>query len=236
MIFNASHLARALRHSRRLAVTVLLLLPAVLVSSTTSVGTARGETGRSLTLLALGDSLVAGYGLSDAESFTVRLEAALRDAGRNVTVYNGGVSGDTTAGGLARMGWLLANPPDAVLLELGANDGLRGLDPRDTEANLDAILAEFGRRDIPVLLAGMLAPPNLGADYGRDFNAIYPRLAERYGVALYPFFLDGVAANPDLNQDDGIHPNAAGVAVIVERILPFILDVLDQVETTTRPR
>jgi len=152
-----------------------------------------------------------------------RLEAALRKEGLDVDVINAGVSGDTTAGGLARLDWVLASVnggADAVIVELGANDGLRGVDPRTTEANLDAILSRLRNRDVAVLLAGMWAPPNLGREYADAFNAIYPRLAKKHGVALYPFFLDGVAAEAALNQGDGIHPNAAGVAVIVERILP----------------
>ena len=137
-----------------------------------------------------------------------------------------GVAGDTSAGGRARLAWSLADRPDAAIVELGANDGLRGIDPAVTYDNLDAILTELKRRGIPVLLAGMYAPPNLGREYGEAFNGIYPRLAEKHGVRLYPFFLDGVAVEPRLNQPDGIHPNEDGVAVIVERILPYVMKVL----------
>ncbi len=181
-----------------------------------------------LTLLAFGDSLVHGFGLAAGDTFPEQLEAALRQEGHAVTVINGGNSGDTSAAGLARLDWALADAPDLVLVELGANDGLRGLDPAATEANLDAILGKLKERDITVLLAGMLAPRNLGAEYAEQFDSLYPRLAEAHDVALYPFFLDGVALEPDLNQPDGIHPNAAGVAVIVERILPHILPLVEE--------
>lgn len=173
-------------------------------------------------ILVLGDSLTAGYGLPPANAFPVRLEAALRAEGRPIQVINAGVSGDTSAGGLARLDWALAERPDAVIVELGANDGLRGLDPKQTEANLDAILARLRAKGLRVLLTGMMAPPNFGRDYGRDFNGMFPRLAEKHGVPLYPFFLEGVAADPALNQADGIHPNAKGVEIIVGRLLPLV--------------
>ena len=173
-------------------------------------------------ILALGDSLTAGYGLARPASFPARLGEALGAEGRAVEVINAGISGDTTAGGLARLEWALAGGPDVVILELGANDGLRGLEPASTFANLDAMLTRLAAAGVAVLLAGMKAPPNLGAEYGAEFDAIFPRLAEKHGVAFYPFFLDGVAARPELNQEDGIHPNALGVAVIVERILPHV--------------
>ena len=178
-------------------------------------------------LLAFGDSLTSGWGLAARDAFPAQLERALHAAGRkNVRVIASGVAGDTSAGGRARLAWSLADRPDAAIVELGANDGLRGIDPASTYGNLDAILAELKRRGIPVLLAGMYAPPNLGSEYGEAFNAIYPRLAERHGVVLYPFFLEGVAVEPALNQPDGIHPNGDGVAVIVERILPYVMRVL----------
>ncbi len=173
-------------------------------------------------IVVLGDSLTAGYGLAVQDAFPARLEAALRGDGLDVRVLNAGVSGDTTAGGRARLDWALADRPDAVIVELGANDGLRGIDPAATFANLDAILRRLGDEGIEVLLAGMLAPPNLGRAYGAAFNDVYPRLAAKHGVALYPFFLEGVAARPELNQGDGLHPNARGVAVIVERIGPYV--------------
>ena len=177
-------------------------------------------------VLVLGDSLTAGYGLPLEESFPARLEAALRAEGFDVEVVNGGVSGDTTAGGLARLDWLLADRPDLVIVELGGNDALRGLDPDETRRNLDAILVRLGRDAIPALLAGMQAPRNLGKAYVARFDRIYPELAARHDVALYPFFLEGVATDPALNQDDGIHPNARGVMVIVEKILPYVVGQL----------
>jgi len=183
-------------------------------------------------LLVLGDSLAAGYGLPEDDAFPIRLEQALRDGGRAVEVVNGGVSGDTTAGGKARLDWLLADRPDAVIVELGGNDGLRGLDPAETYRNLDAILERLRAEGIPTLLAGMLAPPNLGRDYGDEFRAVFARLADEHEVAFYPFFLDGVAADPALNQPDGIHPNAAGVATIVERILPAVESLLERAAAT----
>jgi acyl-CoA thioesterase-1 len=171
-------------------------------------------------LLAFGDSLIHGYGLPPEESLPAQLEAALRAAGHRVEVINGGNSGDTTASGLARLAWTLGGGADAVLLSLGSNDGLRGLDPAETEKNLRAMLDILQQAKLPVLLAGMYAPRNLGQDYAAEFDSLYPRLAEAYGVLFYPFLLQGVALEPALNQPDGIHPNAAGVAVIVAGLLP----------------
>ena len=173
-------------------------------------------------ILVLGDSLTAGYGLEPKQSFPVQLQAALDADGIAATVINAGVSGDTTAGGLARLGWALKEKPDAVIVELGANDGLRGLDPGATYANLEAIVTRLKDENIRVLIAGMLAPPNLGKEYAAEFNAVYPRLADTHDVVLYPFFLDGVAAEPDLTQSDGLHPTAQGITVIVQRILPYV--------------
>ena len=180
-----------------------------------------------LKLAILGDSLTAGYGLKPEQAFPVRLEAALRAQGRNVTVLNHGVSGDTTAGGLERADWMLADKPDIVLIDLGANDALRALDPATAERNLDALIAKLKAAGVGVWLAGMLAPRNFGPEYGRQFDALYKRLASKYDVPLYPFFLDGVARDPALNQGDGIHPNPKGVDLIVERILPFVTKNLD---------
>lgn len=180
-----------------------------------------------LRILVLGDSLSAGYGLMLPDSFPSQLAEALNGAGQEVMVINAGVSGDTSAGGLSRLAWSLSENIDAVIIELGANDGLRGLKPDETFKNLNAIIIELKQRGLAVLLTGMRAPPNLGADYGREFAAIYPRLAKKHGVALYPFFLDGVAAIPELNQQDTIHPNKQGVGVVTERILPHILNMLE---------
>ena len=176
-------------------------------------------------VLAFGDSLSAGYQLKPAESFPAQLQVALVKAGRVVTVKNAGVSGDTSTAGRARLNWVLAGlktKPDLVILELGANDMLRGQDPAIAKANLDAMLTELGKRKIPVVLAGMRASPNLGATYVKQFDAMYGALAAKHKVRLYPFFLDGVAATPKLQLADGMHPNAAGVAVIVKRILPTV--------------
>ena len=196
----------------------------VLVVLVFTASGARAEGG--LVILALGDSLTAGYGLPQPDAFPVQLQSALGSQGHDVTVINGGVSGDTSAGGRSRLDWLLASPVDAVIVELGANDGLRGLDPATTRANLDWILARLGEKGVAVLLTGMVAPPNLGADYGVEFNTIYADLARAHGVLLDPFYLEGVAADPALNQKDGIHPNAHGVAKIVTRMTPKVLELL----------
>jgi len=196
-----------------------------MMSAETGLSAAKNT--RPIKVLALGDSLTAGYGLAARDGFVPRLEAALRTEGYNVTVVNAGVSGDTTAGGKARLDWSLAEKPDAVLLELGANDALRGISPVATEANLDAMLQVLRKRQIPVLLIGMKSPPNLGTEYVTAFEGIYPRLAARYQIPLYPFFLDGVAASSTLNQPDGIHPNAQGVHEIVRRLLPVVGKFLD---------
>lgn len=182
--------------------------------------------GKPLTILALGDSLVAGFGLGSPDGFTAKLEAALKGRGVNARVVNAGLSGDTSAGGLARLDWALEPKPDFAIVELGANDGLRGLDPAQTRANLDAILTRLKAKGVPVLFAGMYAPPNYGPDYGKAFNALYPELAKKHGVPFYPFFLEGVAADASLNQPDGIHPNTKGVDVIVARILPHVLKLI----------
>jgi len=173
-------------------------------------------------LLVLGDSLSAGYGLPHAESFEAQLQDALRAQGHDVQIIDGAVSGDTTAGGRARLDWALAGGADAVLVELGGNDGLRGVDPNDMQANLSAILDTLQTRRIPVLLSGMYAPPNLGPDYERRFRAVFDKLGQRPGVLYDPFFLQGVAEVPGLIQADGLHPNAKGVRVEVSRLLPLV--------------
>ena len=177
-------------------------------------------------IVVLGDSLTAGFGLPGADAFPARLEAALRAEGHGWRVIDAGVSGDTSAGGRARLDWVLADEPDIVIVELGANDGLRGLPVAPLEANLDAILARVREAGAAALLAGMRAPANFGAGYEAAFRAVYERLAERHGVAFYPFFLEGVAMVPGLNQADGIHPNAAGVAEIVRRMVPHVVALI----------
>jgi acyl-CoA thioesterase-1 len=175
----------------------------------------------------LGDSIAAGLGVKPGEAFPARLEAALKAQGRTVTILNHGVSGDTTAGGVDRLDWMLADKPDIVLVELGANDALRGIDPRTVERNLDTITARLTAADVTVWLAGMLAPRNLGSDYTQAFDSIYKRLADKYKLPLYPFILEGVAQDAALNQADGIHPNLKGIEIIVQRLLPFATRNLD---------
>lgn len=186
-----------------------------------------------VTILVLGDSLTAGYGLEHRDGFTAQLQRALDAAGENAEIINAGVSGDTTAGGRSRLLWLINGDIDAVIVELGANDGLRGVDPAQTRLNLDWMLRELAKKQLPTLLSGMMAPPNLGQDYGREFNAIYPELAEKYDVVFDPFFLEGVAADPSLNQRDGKHPTPAGVAVIVERMLPRVRELIARARGAT---
>jgi acyl-CoA thioesterase-1 len=181
-----------------------------------------------LRIVALGDSLMAGYGLAEKEGFPAKLQAALRAKGHDVEVINAGVSGDTASGGLARLDWSVPKDAAAVILELGANDALRAVNPAETRKALDEALRRLRERKLEVLLAGMLAPPNMGADYSTAFDRIYPELAQKHGVMLYPFFLDGVAAVEKLNQRDGIHPTAAGIDVIVERILPSVEKLIAQ--------
>lgn len=180
-------------------------------------------------LLVLGDSLSAGYGLPAADGFEAQLGKALRAHGRDVKIIDGAVSGDTSAGGRARLDWTLGDGADAAIVELGANDGLRGEEPRNMQRNLAAVLDALAARKIPTLLTGMYAPPNLGADYEKEFRAVFDRLGARPGVLYDPFFLAGVAADPSLNQADHIHPNAEGVRRIVARILPMVERLLAEV-------
>ncbi|SIQ68088.1 (3S)-malyl-CoA thioesterase [Rhizobium sp. RU35A] len=177
---------------------------------------------KTLQIVGMGDSLMAGYQLSPSQSYTAQLEGALELRGHDVAVLNAGVSGDTTSGGLSRLDWSVEDGTDGVILELGANDALRGIPPEQTESNLDAMLARLRERKIPVLLVGMMAPPNMGSDYAEKFNGIYPRLAQKYGVPLYPFFLDGVVTHKELQLSDGMHPNEKGVGVMVDRSLPAV--------------
>ncbi|HEX8827657.1 MAG TPA: arylesterase [Xanthobacteraceae bacterium] len=177
-------------------------------------------------VVALGDSLTAGLGLTVKQGFVPRLQAALAAKGVVADIANAGVSGDTASDGLARLDWSVPQGTDAVIVELGANDMLRGIDPRVTRNALDTMLTRLAERHIAVMLCGMKAAPNLGAEYGKAFDSIYPDLSAKHGVLLYPFFLDGVAANAALIQTDGLHPNAAGVDVIVGRILPKIEELI----------
>lgn len=178
-------------------------------------------------IAAFGDSLTAGYGLPNADSFPFQLQVLLRTLGHNVTVINIGVSGDTAAGGLARLDWSIGDDVDAVIIELGANDALRGISPGTTKSSLEKIIQNLKLRNIDLLLTGMQAPPNLGVDYGNKFNAIFPSLARKFNLVFYPFFLKGVVGIPALNQADGLHPTAQGVKVIVQNILPKVEELLE---------
>ncbi len=205
---------------------------ALVAAMTITLPGARAQAADAIRILALGDSLTAGYGLPREQSFPAKLQAALIAGGIPAIVYNAGVSGDTSAGGLSRLDWAMTMAGDAtidaVIVELGANDGLRGLEPAATQANLDTLIARLRDKGPAVLLTGMKAPPNLGPEYGAEFAALYPRLAEKHGIFFYPFFLDGVAAISDLNQADTIHPNSRGVDVVIERILPYIKEMLTE--------
>ena len=207
----------------RLLLIALCCLLALLFAAPTAAA-------RTVKITALGDSLTAGYGVAAGKSFADQLQAALRAKGHDVVVVNAGVSGDTAADGLARYDWSTPPDTDALIVELGANDMLRGLKPEATKAALAEILDKAKAANIPVLIAGMRAAPNLGPDYGKAFDAIFPDLARSDGATLYPFFLDGVAADPKLNQPDGLHPTAAGVEVIVGRILPSVEALLQRVK------
>jgi acyl-CoA thioesterase-1 len=180
-------------------------------------------------LLILGDSLSAGYGLPHSDGFEVQLQQALKARGHDVAIIDGAVSGDTSAGGRARLDWAIGDGADAAIVELGANDGLRGLDPKDMQANLTAILDDLAARHIPVLLTGMYAPPNLGPDYQNAFRAVFDKLGRRPGLLYDPFFLDGIAMHPDLIQADGLHANAAGVKREVARLLPMVEQLLAEI-------
>ena len=206
-------------------------IAALLLCLTLAVAPAQApaEAAAPIRILAFGDSLTAGYGLPEAETLTVRLADALNKMGRPATVINGGVSGDTTADGLTRLDWALADKPQIMILALGGNDMLRGLDPRTTRANLDAIIQKTKAEGVEVVLAGMLAPPNLGSEYKAAFDAIYPDLAKAHNLLLMPFLLQDVAQISDLNQGDGIHPNGDGVAVMVRNLLPYVTQAMDRV-------
>jgi len=180
-------------------------------------------------ILAFGDSLTAGFGVDSDQSYPARLETRLRADGHDVDVINGGISGETSSAALARLDWMLNTQPDIVIVEIGGNDALRGVDLALTAENIDQIVRRFSEEDVLVIVAGMQIIQNLGQDYAQEFAAIYPATAERHGAILIPFFLEGVATDPALNQPDFIHPNAAGYAVLVEHIYPFVLEAIDRV-------
>ena len=211
---------------RRTAALMLLFAAAVLAAVPSPTALAA----KPLKLVALGDSLTAGYMLPADNAFPVVLARALKEKGREVTIENAGVSGDTTTGGLDRLDWSVPEGTDGVILELGANDMLRGTDPQVTKKALDTIIARLKERGIPVLLAGMRASANLGPDYVARFDAIYPDLAEQYGLVLYPFFLHGIAGDTTYNLPDGLHPNAKGIERIVENILPSVETFLSRLD------
>lgn len=181
-------------------------------------------------IVAFGDSLIAGFGLKANESFPAQLETALRKKGHNVEIINAGVSGDTTSGGLSRLDWSVQDGTDAVIVVLGANDMLRGMEPEIARKNLEQIVSRLKARKIEVILGGMRAAPNLGADYAKKFDSIYADLAKEHDISLYPFFLDGVAGQRDLNLSDGIHPTPKGVSLVVERILPTVESLIERVK------
>lgn len=210
-----SRLFNALRHPALLFVAVLM-----------AAGPSAAAQAAPIKLMAFGDSLSAGFGVEPNEAYPTRLQAALKAKGYDVTIINAGVSGDTTAGGVARLDWALGDHPDYALVELGANDMLRGLDPDEAKANLDKILMALDAAKVKVLLIGMQSSLNWGADYKRRFDRIYPDLAAQHHLPLYPFFLDGVALDPKLNQRDMLHPNPAGVDVLVARTLPAVTRLL----------
>ena len=222
--------SRRMKKGRSSAVVTMLCVVGLAL-----VATCSRAAERPINIVAFGDSLTAGYGLAANEAFPVQLQRALDAKGLAVNVVNAGVSGDTSAGGLSRLDWSVPDGTDAVILELGANDALRGFDPEITRKALDTMLRRLKERKISVLLCGMVAPPNLGAEYGRAFNSIYPDLAAQTGAILYPFFLASVAADPKLNQRDGLHPTAAGVAVIVDRILPQVEQLVARAKASHDP-
>lgn len=200
--------------------------PFVLVFSSALAFAGSAFSQQPVEIVVLGDSLVAGYELGPGEDYPAKLQQALADEGYDVSITNAGVSGDTTSGGLARVDWSVPDGTDGVILELGANDALRGIPPEKTAENLSSIVERLRGRDIDVLVMGMMAPPNMGADYGETFNAMYAELSEEYDVPLYPFFLDGVTTHPDLQLSDGMHPNAEGVDVMVGKTLPVVSDFI----------
>jgi len=204
------------------------LLLFVTMAMFVSILSPRDVNASSMRVVMVGDSITAGYGLPPSAALPRLLGERLQADGMDVVVENAGVSGDTTAGGLSRLGWAVQGQPDLVIVALGGNDGLRGIDPAETRRNMVAILKDLTSKDIPVLVAGMLAPPNLGDEYAQGFNALFAEVAAQAGVAFYPFLLDGVAAEPSLNQADGIHPNAEGAAIIAARMAVPVAALLRQ--------
>jgi len=225
-VLSEPHMVLNKRHSSHPMTFRIVHFAAVLLSFAIAASSLPAKASEALKLVVFGDSLVAGYQLAPDDAFPVQLEKALVERGHEVTVVNAGVSGDTSSAGLARLDWSIGPDTDAVILELGANDALRGIPPGSTRQNIDEMVRRLTDRGIAVLVAGMLAPPNLGPEYAEGFNPIFPDVAEKYDTLLYPFFLEGVALQPDLNLDDGMHPNGKGVSVIVENVLPSVEELL----------
>ena len=213
-------------------VSMLLLVNALAVAW--NLSTARAEAAKPLHIVAFGDSLTSGYGIRPKDAFPAQLQKELKAAGHNVVVTNGGVAGDTTADGLKRLDWSVPDDTDAVILEFGGNDALRAVDPKVTRANLEKIIAALKKRNIPILLAGMMSPANWGDNYSDDFDKIFPDLAKEHGLIFYPFFLEGVALDAKLNQNDGMHPNGKGVGEIVKRIMPSVEELIGRASPQQR--
>lgn len=230
VLFLFHHLGAIIKRFQAVSVCLFLLVIGFGLNFTAQAATAadlQPEQTKTIKIVALGDSLTAGYGLPAGAGFVPQLEAALIKSGLKVKVSNAGVSGDTTAGGLSRVEWSVPETADGVLLALGGNDALRALPPQKTEDNLNKIINKLTARGQKVMLIGMLAPPNLGQVYGEQFNTLYPRLAKQHNLVFYSFFLDGVAGNPSLNLDDGIHPNPDGITEVVKRIAPNVKEFIE---------
>ncbi|MFM9940125.1 MAG: arylesterase [Hyphomicrobiaceae bacterium] len=233
---TTGQMVRFARHVN--ALLAVLAAIGIVMTFTPTVGAQPGEA-RPVRVVALGDSLTAGFGLQPHEAFPAQLERRLKALGHDVVIANAGVSGDTTSAGLARVDWAVPEGTDAVILELGANDALSGRPPHAARANLLAIITKLKARNIEVLLTGMRAPRNLGNDYANAFDSMFPELAAQHGLILYPFFLTGVALDPKLNLNDGIHPNAKGIAIIAERMVPSAEELIERVKAkrgTPRPK
>ena len=203
----------------------------VIVASLIFAGAADART---INLVGFGDSLMAGYQLPPGDGFPEKLQAALKAKGLDITIANAGVSGDTTTAGLARIDWSVPDGTDGVILELGANDALRGIPPEESEKNLDQMITRLKERGVAILLAGIIAPPNMGADYAARFNPIYQKLSEKHGLPLYAFFLDGVALDAGLKLDDGMHPNARGIDVMVEKMEPAVTNFVETISSVKK--
>ncbi len=227
---NFAALAQVGRPAALVNVLTGFLLLAAATFASIPISNAMAQPGKPIRIVAFGDSLSAGYGLRPSQSFPAQLQKALKERGHNVVVDNAGVSGDTSAAGLARIAWAIGDDADAVIVEFGANDALRGISPKVTRENMQKIVAKITAKRIPMLLTGMRSPTNWGENYSEDFDAIFPDLAKEHALIFYPFFLDGVIFDSKLNQQDGIHPNAKGVAAIVKAMLPQVEELIGKAE------